>query len=158
MLSVGTTKFFQLRLKGIPVSKLVKIGKSELVMELVVFPELALTVYPPEDLLLRPEFGRLVRSSLDEITDKTKGCSVIVGYPEYVGSQIFNSAAVISNGSITANYRKRELPNYAVFDEKRYFTPGDHPTVVEIKGGKIDFDVINEVVSGARCTIFAPVS
>ena len=95
--------------------------------------------------MLRPEFGRLVRSSLDEITDQTKGCSIIVGYPEYVGSQIFNSAAVISDGSITANYRKRELPNYAVFDEKRYFTPGSHPTVVEIKGVNIGISICEDI-------------
>ena len=125
--------------------ELVKVGKNELGFELIVFPELALTGYPPEDLLLRPEFGRLVKSSLDEITDQTKGCSIIVGYPEYVGSQIFNSAAVISNGSITANYRKRELPNYAVFDEKRYFTPGSHPTVVEIKGVNIGISICEDI-------------
>ena len=125
--------------------ELVKVGKNELDVELIVFPELALTGYPPEDLLLRPEFGRLVRSSVDEITDQTKGCSIIVGYPEYVGSQIFNSAAVISNGSIIANYRKRELPNYAVFDEKRYFTPGSDPTVVEINGVNIGISICEDI-------------
>ena len=125
--------------------ELVSRAENELGVDLIVFPELALTGYPPEDLLLRPEFARLVKSSLDEITEQTKGCSVIVGYPEYVGGQIFNSAAVMSKSAITANYRKRELPNYAVFDEKRYFTPGADPTVVEINGVNIGISICEDI-------------
>ena len=88
--------------------------------DLVLFPELAVTSYPPEDLLLRPAFVRAARRSLDEIAAATAGITALVGFPHFDGD-LYNACAVCSDGAIVAIYRKRFLPNYGVFDEQRYF-------------------------------------
>ncbi|WP_267256645.1 NAD+ synthase [Coxiella endosymbiont of Ornithodoros maritimus] len=105
--------------------------------DLILFPELAITSYPPEDLLFRPALYRRVHQALQIIADKVNGITVIVGYPDFIDNKCYNKAAVISGGKIVATYTKHELPNYRVFDEKRYFTAGDQPCVIEIKGVKI---------------------
>src|SRR5689334_17422535 len=92
--------------------------------DLVLFPELAVTGYPPEDLLLRPGFVRAARRSLDEIAAATKGVTALVGVPFYDGD-LYNACAVCADGEVRAVYRKRFLPNYGVFDEDRYFAAGD---------------------------------
>jgi len=91
--------------------------------DLVLFPELAVTSYPPEDLLLRPGFVRAARRSLEEITAATTGISALLGVPWFDGD-LYNGCAVCSDGEIKAVYRKRFLPNYGVFDEERYFAAG----------------------------------
>jgi NAD+ synthase (glutamine-hydrolysing) len=91
--------------------------------DLVLFPELAVTGYPPEDLLLRPGFVRAARHTLDEIAAATGDETVLVGVPWYEGD-LYNACAVCSGGEVKAVYRKRFLPNYGVFDEDRYFAPG----------------------------------
>jgi NAD+ synthase (glutamine-hydrolysing) len=91
--------------------------------ELVLFPELAVTGYPPEDLLLRPAFVRSARRSLDEIAAATTGITALVGFPYFEGD-LYNACAVCSDGKVEAVYRKRFLPNYGVFDEERYFASG----------------------------------
>src|SRR5436190_3333853 len=91
--------------------------------DLVLFPELAVTSYPPEDLLLRPAFIRAARQSLEEIATATKGISAFVGTPLFDGD-LYNACALCSDGEIKAVYRKRFLPNYGVFDEERYFAAG----------------------------------
>jgi NAD+ synthase (glutamine-hydrolysing) len=91
--------------------------------DLVLFPELAVTSYPPEDLLLRPGFVRAARRSLDEIAGETAGITALVGFPHFDGD-LYNACAVCSDGSVRAVYRKRFLPNYGVFDEERYFASG----------------------------------
>src|SRR6476619_2837454 len=91
--------------------------------DLVLFPELAVTSYPPEDLLLRPGFVRAARRSLEEIATATTGISALVGVPWFDGD-LYNGCAVCSDGEIKAVYRKRFLPNYGVFDEERYFASG----------------------------------
>jgi NAD+ synthase (glutamine-hydrolysing) len=88
--------------------------------DLALFPELAVTSYPPEDLLLRPAFVRAARRSLDEIAAATNGITALVGFPHFDGD-LYNACAVCSDGAIVAIYRKRFLPNYGVFDEQRYF-------------------------------------
>ncbi len=119
--------------------------------DIVAFPELAITGYPPEDLLLRSGFVRDVRAALDRIVAASGSCTAIVGFVEQgaasrgadadhgevtasapaVGrSVLFNAAAVIANGLLQGVYRKRELPNYSVFDEARYFAAGDGPVPV----------------------------
>ncbi len=120
-------------------------ARSNCKLDITIFPELALTGYPPEDLLLRPEFRRLVQVELDRIVSESRDSWLIVGYPEYVDSSIYNSCAVIYDGEKIANYRKRELPNYAVFDEKRYFTPGKLPTVVDIKGVNVGLSICEDI-------------
>ena len=92
--------------------------------DLALFPELAVTGYPPEDLLLRPGFLRSAARSLDEIARAARGIVAIVGTP-YLERDLFNAAAVCAAGEVKAFVRKRFLPNYGVFDEFRYFAPGD---------------------------------
>jgi NAD+ synthase (glutamine-hydrolysing) len=91
--------------------------------ELVLFPELATTGYPPEDLLLRPGFLRAAAKTLDEVAAKTKGLTALIGAP-HLDRDLFNACAVCVDGEVKAMYRKQFLPNYGVFDEDRYFQPG----------------------------------
>src|SRR6476469_822589 len=110
-------------------------GNSELILgqleaaktqgaDLVLLPELAVTGYPPEDLLLRPGFVRAAETSVEAISRETRGIAAIVGTPHF-DRDLFNAAAVCSGGEIKAFVKKRFLPNYGVFDEFRYFAPGD---------------------------------
>jgi NAD+ synthase (glutamine-hydrolysing) len=91
--------------------------------DLVLFPELAVTGYPPEDLLLRPGFLRAAARTLDEIASQTRGITALVGTP-HLDRDLYNACAVCSDGAVKAIYRKQFLPNYGVFDEDRYFQPG----------------------------------
>lgn len=100
-------------------------------VDLVVFPELTLTAYPPEDLLLRRVCDERVQAALQRLLDECRGITLVVGYPWNVDGRRYNMAAAIRDGRILAEYRKRELPNYSVFDERRYFEPGDSPAVFE---------------------------
>ena len=102
--------------------------------DVVMLPELAVSGYPPEDLLFHSGMRLQVTHSLERLQREVLGITLIAGYPEYVDDKIFNSAIVIRDGQVLANHRKACLPNYRVFDEKRYFTPGTQPTVVELKG------------------------
>ena len=105
--------------------------------DLVLFPELAITSYPLEDLLFRPTLYHRVHQALHQIADNVKHTTVIVGYPDYIEDKYYNKAAVIADRRILTTYVKHELPNYRVFDEKRYFTAGDQPCVINVKGVKI---------------------
>ena len=113
--------------------------------DFILFPELAACGYPPEDLLFHAGMRLQVARSLDRLKREVRGITVIVGYPEYVGTVIYNAAAVIRDGELIANHRKAFLPNYRVFDEKRYFTPGSEPTVVDIEGVKVGVLVCEDV-------------
>ena len=111
---------------------------------LVLTPELALTGYPPEDLLLRPSFGDASRTALEEIArDVTEGVA-IVGFVEH-DEDVHNSAAVLADGRIQAVYRKRFLPNYGVFDEARYFRAGSEPIVLEIDGARVGIAICEDI-------------
>ena len=105
--------------------------------QLVATPELALSGYPPEDLLFHRGFRRRIEESLAHLAESARGVDLLVGYPEYSGGVLFNSAAWIRDGRRIANYRKQRLPNYQVFDEKRYFTPGDAFVTVELGGVRV---------------------
>ena len=109
-------------------------ARAQLNADLVLFPELSLSGYPPEDLLFHRGFRRQIEDGLAKVRDELPDISVMVGFPEYVGNLIFNSAALIHGGAIAAVHRKSELPNYKVFDEKRYFLPGTQPSVVDLNG------------------------
>ncbi len=111
----------------------------------VVFPELVLTGYPPEDLLLRPELTQRVEQALDWLCREISGVTLILGYPKRVGAVLYNAAGVIRDGCIVAEYRKQELPNYGVFDEKRYFQAGSEPCVVELQGVWIGITVCEDI-------------
>jgi len=91
-----------------------------------VFPELTITGYPPEDLLLKPGFVADNRRALEKVAARTGRCAAVVGFVD-PGRDLHNAAAVCAHGQVQGTYRKRELPNYAVFDEIRYFTPGEEP-------------------------------
>lgn len=112
-------------------------ARDQLGADLLVLPELALTGYPPEDLVLRPGFMRRSDQALAEITESVRGIDVIVGHPRADGEKRFNSVSWLRNGRIIGTYDKWDLPNYAVFDERRYFVPGDKPLVIEIAGVRV---------------------
>ncbi|HEY8406938.1 MAG TPA: NAD+ synthase [Gaiellaceae bacterium] len=92
--------------------------------DLVLFPELCVTGYPAEDLLLRPGFVRAARNAVEEIAKATRGVTALVGAP-HLDTDLFNACFVLAHGEVRCVYRKRYLPNYGVFDEDRYFAPGD---------------------------------
>ena len=116
----------------------------------VIFPELGVTGYPPEDLLFRPGLYRRVEASLSRIAERAPGIHILVGYPEASGQLIYNSCAVLHEGKRIANYRKQELPNYAVFDEKRYFEPGTMATVIEIGGIRLGISICEDIWSPVK--------
>ena len=104
---------------------------------LVLFPELALTGYPPEDLLLRPGFIRRVRETIEQLCAATTDIDVLMGHPWEEQGRRYNAVSWIRSGEVLQRYDKQLLPNYAVFDERRYFTPGDGPMVVEFEGCRV---------------------
>jgi NAD+ synthase (glutamine-hydrolysing) len=99
---------------------------------LVLFPELALTGYPPEDLLLREHFLDDAAAQLLELAGAAQGIVAIVGFPERADGGVFNAAAVLAGGRVHSVYRKVHLPNYGVFDEQRYFNSGDRGLVIDL--------------------------
>lgn len=107
---------------------------SEAGCDLAVFPELAITGYPPEDLLLKPGFIADSRAALEQVASRTRSCVAVVGFVD-AGRDLFNAAAVCAHGEVRGVYHKRELPNYAVFDEARYFAPGLEPAQLWSVGG-----------------------
>ncbi|MGB1109745.1 MAG: NAD+ synthase [Gammaproteobacteria bacterium] len=115
---------------------------------LVVFPELALTGYPPEDLLLRPDFLRRVDDALNLLCKEIVGVKALVGAPVYEEGCVFNSALLIDGGVIQARYDKQCLPNYGVFDEARYFEPGAQPCIVEMDGCRVALSVCEDAWCG----------
>ena len=101
--------------------------------DIVLFSEMFLTGYPPEDLLLREDLFQTVDLALDEIAKEHPELYLILGYPRKKNNKIYNTAGCIYQGEIQAEYFKQELPNYKVFDEKRYFDPGKEPCLVSVK-------------------------
>jgi len=113
--------------------------------DVVVFPELTLTGYPPEDLLLRPEFDQRVEQGVQQLCAAVTGVHVVVGYPRIVDGKRYNAAGVIGDGRVVAEYFKALLPNYSVFDEKRYFEPGGVPCVVELNGVPVGITICEDI-------------
>src|SRR5436190_20282003 len=101
--------------------------------DLVLFPELAITGYPPEDLLLRPSFVRAAQATAEEVARVAHGVSALIGVP-WFDRDLYNACAVCAAGEIKTLYRKRFLPNYGVFDEDRYFAPGRDLVLLEHGG------------------------
>jgi NAD+ synthase (glutamine-hydrolysing) len=112
-------------------------ARGDLDADLVVFPELALSGYPPEDLLFHRGFRRHIDTGIATVRRELTDVAAIVGYPEYAQEGIYNSATFVGAGGAAANHRKIELPNYKVFDEKRYFLAGEKATVVEHRGFRL---------------------
>lgn len=113
--------------------------------DVIVFPELSLTGYPPEDLLLRPSLYRRVQWALDELAAAVPGIAMVLGSPQQTEQGIYNSALVLQDGSVRAQYYKHCLPNYSVFDEKRYFHAGDEACVFEIKGIPVALTICEDI-------------
>ncbi|WP_444923492.1 NAD+ synthase [Microbulbifer sp. DLAB2-AF] len=117
----------------------------ELGADLVLFPELTLCGYSPEDLLLRPSMQTRVEAALEALKAVQLPCAILIGYPRHLNGKLFNMAGLIVNGELVAEYAKQKLPNYQVFDEKRYFTKGDRPCVVDIKGISVGFSICEDI-------------
>ena len=112
--------------------------------DLVVLPELAVTGYPPEDLLLRPSFVSAARASIERIAAETREIVALVGVPIYDGG-LYNACAVCADGAVIRWVKKWHLPNYGVFDEKRYFVSGDEPGLVEVAGTRVGVTICEDM-------------
>jgi NAD+ synthetase len=115
--------------------------------DVVLFPELSLSGYPPEDLLLRPSFLAECEAALGRIAAGVHGIVAIVGWPQAAGAIVYNAASVLRDGAVAATYRKRELPNYAVFDERRYFDvdPDREDCVFEVNGVSVGLVICEDL-------------
>ena len=120
-------------------------ARDELKADVILFPELALTGYPPEDLLLRPDLSVRVELALGEMLRGISGIDVIVGYPKRQYGKLFNAASLLRGGRVAATYFKHCLPNYGVFDEKRYFAEGADPCVLDIRGTPVGITICEDV-------------
>lgn len=112
---------------------------------IVVFPELTLTSYPPEDLLLRPSLARRMDEAMVRILAAKLPATLVFGYPETHEGNLYNSLAVVDQGKLIANYRKQCLPNYQVFDERRYFKAGNQPCIAEVNGLRLGFTICEDL-------------
>ena len=112
--------------------------------DLVVLPELAVTGYPPEDLLLRPGFVRAARDAIDRIAAETRGIVALVGVPLLEGD-LYNACAICTDGALSGWARKWHLPNYGVFDEKRYFASGDELTLIDVAGTRVGITICEDM-------------
>jgi len=131
--------------------------------DLIVFPELSVCGYPPEDLLLHAGLRDSVETAVANIRDKVFGIAVLIGFPEYEGEHIYNSCAVFLDGHAIAHYRKHCLPNYSVFDEERYFTAGREAGVFKLENIRFGLTICEDVwhpeplaasrSAGAECII-----
>ncbi len=131
--------------------------------DIVIFPELSICGYPPEDLLFHAGLRLDVEAAVAEIRDQVFGIAILLGFPEYDDDHIYNACAVLQDGKILAHYRKQLLPNYAVFDEERYFTAGKDSAVFSLNGVRIGLSICEDVWSpgpigacraaGAECVL-----
>lgn len=121
-------------------------ARDDLKAQVIVFPELTLCGYPPEDLLLRSSMQSRIEKALQHIKDAVQGIVAVIGFPwvEDDGAR-YNSCAVISDGKELARYNKQRLPNYRVFDEKRYFEPGSGPCVVNLSGVQVGITICEDI-------------
>lgn len=113
--------------------------------DIVIFPELGVCGYPPEDLLLHSGMRLRVEQAVEKIRQSSHGIAVLFGFPEYADDVIYNSCAVFRDGKKLAHYRKQLLPNYQVFDEKRYFTPGKEAAVFRLNGIRCGINICEDV-------------
>ncbi|MBT8136680.1 MAG: NAD+ synthase [Gammaproteobacteria bacterium] len=129
-------------------------ARDELDADVIVFPELTLTGYPPEDLLFHAGLRYRVEKALQRVCNEITGITALVGYPEFDG-HIYNTIALMRDGESIATYRKQILPNYGVFDEKRYFRPGQQTCVLPVHGCPVALTICEDIwepgpVAGAR--------
>ena len=120
-------------------------ARDTLRANVILFPELALTGYPPEDLLLRPGFCQAAQKALDDIAGEVQGIDVVLGVPWLEKGALYNAAVVLRDGKILDVYRKQHLPNYSVFDEKRYFVEGDRTCIIDMQGTPVAITVCEDL-------------
>lgn len=120
-------------------------ARDEFGGHLVVFPELAITGYPPEDLLFRTSLLQRADKGLKTLARAIKGIDIIVGHPQRQGEELFNAASHIRQGRVVATYFKHHLPNYGVFDEKRYFVSGSAPCIVDVSGTAVGLTICEDI-------------
>lgn len=120
-------------------------ARDELHAQAIIFPELTLTGYPPEDLLLRPGLIRQVNQSLLRIQEQVSGIDIVLGYPQQSEQGLFNAASVLRDGTVVATYHKCYLPNYSVFDEMRYFVAADEACVLDIAGVPVGLTICEDI-------------
>lgn len=113
--------------------------------DLIVFPELSMTAYPPEDLLLRTDLYEQVEAGLQRILSSVTGIDVVIGYPCLQHGKRYNAAAVLREKTIVATYFKQSLPNYAVFDEERYFIAGSEACIFDIRGCRLGLTICEDL-------------
>ncbi len=138
-------------------------ARDDLQADLVVFPELSVCGYPPEDLLFHAGLRRQTEHAVDEIRKATRDAAILIGFPEYIDDRIYNSCAVFRDGELLCAYRKQLLPNYSVFDEVRYFSEGRDAAVFRINGVAIGLTICEDIwqpspveaarSAGAECII-----
>ncbi|MDJ0904851.1 MAG: NAD+ synthase [Woeseiaceae bacterium] len=138
-------------------------ARDELQADLVVFPELSVCGYPPEDLLFHAGLRHRTEQAVAEIRDTVQGIAVLIGFPEYVDDRIYNSCGVFADGKQLCGYRKQLLPNYRVFDEVRYFTAGADAAVFRLNGVRIGLVICEDAwrpepiaaarTAGAECVV-----
>ncbi|GAB3484607.1 NAD+ synthase [Marinomonas epiphytica] len=113
--------------------------------DVILFPELTLTGYPPEDLLLRPSLDQRIETALETIQKDIQDIYVVVGYPRRIDGELFNCAGVFYQGKLLGEYSKQKLPNFLVFDDKRYFSAGEQACVVNIKGVQVGLSICEDI-------------
>ncbi|MDH3747477.1 MAG: NAD+ synthase [Gammaproteobacteria bacterium] len=138
-------------------------ARDDMRADLVIFPELSICGYPPEDLLFHSGLRWDIENAIQKLRESLRGIAVLIGFPEYDGENIYNSCAVIADGQFQAHYRKQLLPNYSVFDEKRYFTAGKDASVFNLNGVRIGLNICEDIwnskpirasrSAGAECVI-----
>jgi len=138
-------------------------ARVDLRADLVMFPELSICGYPPEDLLFHSGLRKRVEQALAEIRDTVRDIAILVGFPEYEDDDIYNSCAVFRNGQLLCSYRKQCLPNYSVFDEERYFAKGRKAAVFRLNGIALGLTICEDIwqtaptraarAAGAECIL-----
>lgn len=113
--------------------------------DIITFPELSVCGYPPEDLLLKPDFLEDNLKALHMIRERTGKTAVVIGHAHLLDGRVYNAASVLQNGRLKATYHKVELPNYGVFDEKRYFTEGARATVLEVNRTRLNLTICEDI-------------
>lgn len=119
---------------------------------LIITPELALSGYPPEDLLLRNGFRLACEQALADLAKGISGVTLLVGHPHLADDKLYNAASVIRDGKIIATYHKNLLPNNSVFDERRYFEPGSDPCLFELEGIRFGVNICQDIWQGNTAT------
>jgi NAD+ synthase (glutamine-hydrolysing) len=138
-------------------------ARNKLGADLVVFPELSVCGYPPEDLLFHSGLRKRTEQAVAEIRSSVRDIAILIGFPEFVDEDIYNSCAVFNNGELLCSYRKQCLPNYTVFDEERYFAKGKKAAVFRLNGIALGLTICEDIwqmaptmaarAAGAECIL-----